>query len=447
MGELPIMLIRGNAEAERPAFATVKRQPAAVGACLLLLLAFSTATAFVQDLWAPLSFQIGLFSLVAICVLLGIRAHAEQFADGVASWMVYAIPMWGVLQILAHTTASMVQTREATLRWGALAGVFYLTQVATRTSPARRIALTFFVGFAAAMAALCLAQLFTSEGRVLWIFPTGPENAKVADVYATFTSYNHYVQLAELALPIALWRTLREGWQSWWCVLAGGILLGSVIASASHVGAVLCIAELAVFLGLAFLGLTAKVSGEHRGTRDKLLANVPLLAVPLLAAIFLMSVGWERVLERYETNSKQVVSTELIEAALDMAWHRPLTGFGLDTFMQVQHRYALLDLPDYATHANSDWAEFAADGGVPFLLLILVPFAAAVPATLRHPWALGLVAVMLHACVGWPFPCVAVSGWMFGLLGILFIADKAAQDVAPMILPPVRRTEPAGVPD
>jgi predicted Na+-dependent transporter len=46
--------------------------PVVVVACLILLLAFSTATAFAQDAWAPQSFQIGIFALVAIYLVAGI---------------------------------------------------------------------------------------------------------------------------------------------------------------------------------------------------------------------------------------------------------------------------------------------------------------------------------------------------------------------------------------
>jgi len=101
---------------------------------------------------------------------------------------------------------------------------------------------------------------------------------------------------------------------------------------------------------------------------------------------------------------------------------RPLTGYGLGTFPEVYQRYALRIFPFYANHAHNDWVEFVDEGGVPFLLLILVPFAAAIPVSLRHPWGLGVVAVMLHACVDFPFARPSVSGWMFLLLGLLYMA-------------------------
>jgi O-antigen ligase len=129
------------------------------------------------------------------------------------------------------------------------------------------------------------------------------------------------------------------------------------------------------------------------------------------------------------------VRREFIVAAVDMAKQRPLTGYGLGTFPEVYQRYAIKDFPFYANHTHNDWAEFAADGGVPFLLLVLIPFAAAVPSAIRNPWGLGLAAVMLHACVDYPFPRPAVSGWMFAVLALLYMARTQDMTVQPVAKP------------
>lgn len=103
-------------------------------------------------------------------------------------------------------------------------------------------------------------------------------------------------------------------------------------------------------------------------------------------------------------------------------------GYGLGTFPEVYQQHAVKDFPFYANHAHNDWAEFAADGGIPFLLLVFIPFAAAVPTAIRQPWGLGLIAVMVHACVDYPFPRPAVSGWMFAMLGLIYMARSADWD-------------------
>jgi O-antigen ligase len=147
-----------------------------------------------------------------------------------------------------------------------------------------------------------------------------------------------------------------------------------------------------------------------------------LVMVPILATAFTLAVGWERVWQRFQENDPYLVRKEFMLAAADMAMHRPLTGYGLGTFPEVYQRYAIKDFPFYANHTHNDWAEFAADGGFPFLLLVLVPFAIAVPTAARNPWGLGLIAIMLHACVDFPFPRPAVSSWMFVLLALLYMA-------------------------
>jgi len=412
MVALSVIPIRANIKLDKPEVTTSRRTPVIVGACLFLLLLFSTATIFVRSAWPLQSFQIGVYALLAVYLLLGIRRGEGQTAGGFTAWLVYLIPLWGLVQLLAHTTASSVETREAVLRWGALAGVFFLIQIAGGTRTARHNILSAFLCFATGMAVLCLTQLFTSGGRVLWIFPTG-----YPDVFATFPSYNNYAQFVEIALPIALWRALRERRRSWLYGLAGGVLFASVIGSASRAGTVLCVAELLAMLVIGLVKLRDPKTGLP--TRS---TTAILVLVPVLAAAFTLAVGWERIWIRFQQNDPYLVRQEFIVAAADMAKQRPLTGYGLGTFPEVYQRYAIKDFPFYANHAHNDWAEFAADGGVPFLLLVLIPFAAAVPTAVRHPWGLGLVAIMLHACVDFPFPRPAVSGWIFAMLGILYMA-------------------------
>ena len=418
MVALPVVSINADSGSTDPVVTTNRYIPIVVSACLFLLLVFTTTTVFVPDAWALQSFQIGVFLLLGVYLLAGIGRGKESIAGGVAPWLVYLIPIWGLIQLAAHTTASNFETREAVLRWGALAAVFFLTQTVARTRTARRNILSAFLIFATAMAVLCLAQLFTSGGKVLWIIPSGRTN-----VYATFQYYANYSQFVELALPIALWRGLREGWRSWWYMPSGGLLYGSVIGSASRVGAVLCTAELVVMLVIGLVRLRDPETG--RTTRS---TAAMLVMIPVLATAFTLAVGWEHVWYKFQQNDQYLVRREFMLAAIDMAKHRPLTGYGLGTFPEVYQRYAIRDFPLYVNHAHNDWAEFAADGGFPFLLLVLIPFAVAIPTAIRNPWGLGLLAVMVHACVDYPFPRPAVSGWMFLMLALLYMTRIPVED-------------------
>ena len=441
MVALPVQPIRADSGPPDPVIVTANRVPLVMlGVCLLLLLAFCTATVFVPAAWALQSFQIGIFVLLVAYFVAGVRSGKSPFAGGLAQWFVYAIPIWGLVQIAVHTTASTFETRASVLRWAALAAVFFLSQAFGRTRSAQRDFLSVFLSFATAMSLLCLLQLSNSEGRVLWIFPTAYH-----EVFGTFQSYNSYAQFVELALPIALWRALREGWRSWWYAPAGGFLYASVIGSASRTGTALCTAEL---LAMLIIGLV-KFRDPETGLPTRSTAAL-LAVIPVLALVFAFAVGWESVWLRFQQDDPFRMRREFFVAAADMAKHRPLTGYGLGTFPKVYQRYAIEDFPFYANHAHNDWAEFAAEGGVPFLLMVLIPFAVAVPAAIRNPWGLGLIAVMLHACDDFPFPRPAVSGWMFAILGLLYMTRtldrkrlRIARSPSADVLPPViERTGP-----
>jgi len=411
MVALPVQPIRADSGAANLGVVAANRVfPVIVGVCLLALLAFCTATVFVQAAWALQSFQIGIFVLLAVYFVAGVRSGKSPFAGGWAQWFVYAIPIWGLVQIAAHTTASTFETRASVLRWAALAGVFFLSRALGRTRSAQRVFLSAFLLFATAMSVLCLLQLSTSDGRVFWIFPTAYH-----EVFATFQSYNSYAQFVELALPIALWRSLREGWRSWWYAPAGGFLYASVIGSASRTGTALCTVELLAMLAIGLVRFRDPETGLPTRSTTTMLAVIPVLAM-----VFALAVGWEAVSLRFQQDDPYRVRREYVVAAVDMARQRPLTGYGLGTFPKVYQRYAIKDFPFYANHAHNDWAEFAAEGGVPFLLMVLIPFAFAIPAAIRNPWGLGLIALMLHACVDFPFPRPAVSGWLFAILGLLY---------------------------
>jgi O-antigen ligase len=400
---------------------------------LFALLVFTTITVFVRDAWPLESFQIGIYALLAASVLSRIRKKNERIASGVIPSLVYFIPLWGLLQIFAHTTASTVETRSAVLKWGALAAVFYLSQVIGRTAQARRNLLSAFLWFATLMAALCMTTLYTSAGRVLWLFPTGYPIA-----FATFQYHANYAQFIELALPIALWRALQEGWQSWWYAPAGGILYASVIGSASSAGTLICTAELLAMLVIGLIKLRDPESGGR--TRS---TTAILVVIPIVAALFTVVVGWQNVWTHIRAGDEgDIGRREFPLAALDMAMHRPLTGYGLGTFPEVYQRYAVRDLELYVNHAHNDWAEFAADGGFPFLLLVLIPTAAAVPIAIRHPWGLGLIAVMLHACVDYPFPRPAVSGWIFLVLALLYMTRTSSLSM-PRSVSSLKRERPS----
>src|ERR1035438_4810316 len=138
MVALPVIPINADSGVDEPAVKANRLTPVVVAVCLFVLLVFSTTTMFVRDAWALQSFQIGVFALLAVYLVAGIGREQERVAGDLAPRLVYLIPLWGLIQIIAHTTASSMETRASILRWGALAAVFFLTQTVARTRAARR---------------------------------------------------------------------------------------------------------------------------------------------------------------------------------------------------------------------------------------------------------------------------------------------------------------------
>src|SRR5579859_6730052 len=116
---LPVIPFTNDSAATSPVVSSSRTESRIVGVCLLLLLAFATSTMFVKPVWALQSFQIGVFALLASYFVFRIRDEPEQIVPSWPALLVYCVPLWGLFQILWHTTSSSFETRAAVLRWGA----------------------------------------------------------------------------------------------------------------------------------------------------------------------------------------------------------------------------------------------------------------------------------------------------------------------------------------
>ena len=92
--------------------------------------------------------------------------------------------------------------------------------------------------------------------------------------------------------------------------------------------------------------------------------------------------------------------------------------------------YATFDNGLIANQAHNDWAEWTAEGGVGFVLLLLVVASWSAARALRHPWALGVVSVFLHSLVDYPLREPALAAVMFALLGALAAARAPSTEPA-----------------
>jgi O-antigen ligase len=115
---------------------------------------------------------------------------------------------------------------------------------------------------------------------------------------------------------------------------------------------------------------------------------------------------------------------EMLDSTLDMIRDRPWTGFGLGTWSTAYPRYARYDDGLSANHAHNDWAQWTAEGGFPFLALLVSIAVWSVRPALRSRWGIGVIAVFLHCLVDYPLQKPALAAFFFTLLAVLACSAK-----------------------
>ncbi len=94
---------------------------------------------------------------------------------------------------------------------------------------------------------------------------------------------------------------------------------------------------------------------------------------------------------------------------------RPLTGWGLGSYVPVYKAFALYDDGTWVNQAHNDYLEWAAEGGIPFACIMLVLIVWSVRPSLNSIWGVGLLAMCLHATVDYPFARLGTCCWYFAL--------------------------------
>lgn len=253
------------------------------------------------------------------------------------------------------------------------------------------------------------AQLFASKPlrriflRCAILFGAGYGAFALAITSGTFANRNHFAALMELLLPIAGWEAAKTRKPVY--AVASMLMALSIVVSASRAGIVLAGCEV-IFLSLAM------VRKQGWGRAKPLLAGTAALVI---AAAALGGTAWNRF-GQLEADTAHSTRPLTARASIAMFRARPLIGFGLGTWERTYPRFAEIDTGFHLIHADDDWLEWAAEGGVPFVFCLLLLTGAAVRGALRHPWAIGPVAVLLHALTEFPLQKPAVLSWLLVLL-------------------------------
>jgi O-antigen ligase len=291
------------------------------------------------------------------------------------------VSLWGFVQLALGLTENSYATWNASLVYLALGATAFIARKAVMPGRRPDPALRAFVWFAFALSlAAVLARLTQPSGTSGW----GP-----------FPNRNHFAAFLELALPVALWLSEKPIYLG----IAAGFLAAGV-QSASRAGAALLVLE-AILAGMLL----------WRTRRSAVLRFVALSGL-LVAAL-----GAGELARRFTAPDAFQYRREIARSTLAMIADHPWRGFGLGTFQAVYPAYALFDAGKIVEHAHNDWLEWAAGGGIPFAMAWLVLVLALVRPAVRSVWGIGVLAVFLHATVDYPFARIAVSSWVFILIG------------------------------
>ena len=378
-------------------------------AALAGLLFAAMLLAWVPQRWAVSLLEAGSFALAsAWAVRLAIRPLRLERSP--VLFALAAAVLWGVVQLSMGWSIYPRETCNALLMWTTNLAVFAvaLQVFSDARLRARFLGSTLLFGFA--LSVVSTLAMFTSTNKVFWIFPLVGERVPAGP----FLSPNQYAAFIELVLPLALVRAAGDARRMLPFALMAGAMFASVIASASRAGFLLTSLEIVAVLALAF----------H--TSGVTLRGIARLAAVLAASIALFTalVGWEALWNRLNRPDPYAGRREMLESTFAMIRDRPWTGSGLGTWSTAYPGYALYDDGLIANHAHNDWAQWTAEGGFPFLALIVGIAIWSVRPALRSRWGIGVIAVFLHCLVDYPLQKPALAAFFFALLAVLACSAK-----------------------
>lgn len=384
------------------------------------LLLFGILTLWVPGRWALSAFQAAMLALGAWRVGWRIRS-GERIGEHPIVFLLGMILLLGVLQGALHSTVDRALTQESLLNWLVNLTTFALALDLLRDSFVRDRFLNVVVWFALALSVVSVFTVLTaSPGKAFWIFEAGSG----VSTLGPFVYKNQYAAFIEAVLPLAVLRALggrdsAPGGSVWvQNTLIVAVLFGSVVAGASRMGTILCVAEIVLIPVIARMrGLIANRTALS-ATAGSLAAMVALAAI----------VGWEPIWQRLQEPNPYSLRWDLVKSSVAMVQERPWTGFGLGTWASAYPAFARFDDGTFVNQAHNDWLQWAVEGGVPMLMLMLAVAGLVLRPALRTIWGLGMIAVFIHCIIDYPMQQrPALAAFFFAMLGAVCAAGESSQ--------------------
>jgi hypothetical protein len=370
-----------------------------------------TAVLFIGILtcWAPGYWPVALVQCGAFLLLARVLLEGQPLLTEFVALPVVGLVAWGIWQLAAGTSLYRFVTAKAVLYWAANLAVFLVAREVCLSTHTRNRFLRGILWFGVAIGLLAVAQYFTSGGRVFWLFPAGE-----ARVLGPFLYKNQCAAFIELVFPLAVYQSLVDRRHSLVYVTMAASMFAAVIAAVSRAGVALLAGELIVILLLAW----------RRGLMPAVGLRKTVMHMAALSVVLAAVVGWQVTLEKFREPEPYRARRELLLSSLAMVADHPWAGFGLGTWPVVYPAYARFDNGLVANHAHDDWAEWAAEGGLPFLALVAMIAIWSVRPAADSLWGLGIPAVFAHSLVDYPLREPALAVLLFAMLGALAARAK-----------------------
>ncbi len=329
----------------------------------------------------------------------------QQFALNLPVVCLLLMACFGVAQTLWSHQKIVYNGWSGVLFWLTAA---IITALAAQIFRGRQAASAFrrwFVLFGGAVCVLDLLEQASHTSKYFWLI-----QSKYQAVSGPFAYWNNFAQFVELVLPLTLWLGVGRQRPVLSYVLLAAVQFGAVIASGSRAGSVLALIEVIAVLAIAW---------RRQQSRGFLIAS---LSVVLLCLVFVYAAGFQKLDEKLRQRDLLAVRRDINKSSIAMIRERPLTGWGLETYVPVYRMFALYDDGAWVNRAHNDWLQWTAEGGIFFSGLMLAVLIWSIRPAIRSVWGIGVLAVCVHAAVDYPFARFGVCGWYFALIGMLAAA-------------------------
>jgi O-antigen ligase len=375
---------------------------------------FAVTVATVTVMWVPAFWATALAEISSFCLAGCWLVFYLRNGEGL-QWRIVLVPavaaaLWPGFQLLAGTTIYRWPTSVSMLYWSTGAALVFVGLQAFADGQVRQWYLRALVLAGFAVSVIAPLQLFTSEGKIFWLF-----EVKYSDVaMGPFVYANQYAAFIELILPIALTKVFsdRAGWRTVHG-LAAAVMYASIFAATSRTGFVLTSLEVLIVPFLA--ARRSRVDWRQLG----------LSAALFLTMLIVMglAVGPDRLISKLQQKDPYSGRREYAESSLQMIPAHPIMGVGLGNWAAAYPAYAIFDEGFFANQAHNDWAQWAVEGGLPFFLLILFVALWTIPNAFRAGWGMGVIVVFLQCFVDYPIQRTGVAVIFFTIIGATAYAD------------------------